>query len=109
MTTDYRKRAEEFVEHYSCEDPWYSCHEAGGCNDEITECDCGYESKLEKLTAAFQQIAQESRREENYACAKLIEEDSYVRTLGVRRINFTIDAAKAIRSRMIGPEPMEEK
>lgn len=114
MTIDYRKRAEEFVEHYSCEDSWYSCPEAGGCNDSITECDCGYESKLEKLSAAFQQVAQEARQKAIDECFKIIK--SYLveqKTIYENVVSYAFsnpeDILKDIKNRMIGPEPMEEK
>lgn len=76
MTRNYRKRAEEFWNSYGVKIP------------------------TERLEREFKEVAREARQQENEACAKLIEDDSYVRTLGVRRINFTMDAAKAIRSRM---------
>lgn len=110
MTQNYRKRAEEFVEHYSCEDTWYSCPKSGeGCANEAagTECDCGYEYKISKLQNTFQQIAQEARREENEACAKIALRHQFKKNTEVYYAGAEI--AHHIRSRMIGPEPMEEK
>lgn len=74
MTQDYRKRAEKFFSHYSCEDPWYSCpkSEEGCLNESVgTECDCGYEDKISKLQNTFQQVAQEAVLEKDKEIERL--------------------------------------
>lgn len=97
MTQDYRKRAEEFI--LSLGDPHMS--------DKMRIC-----GSPEKLAEAFQQIAQESRREENEACAKIAYKcgentaDTKYR-FGIIIASWLI--SETIRSRMIGPEPMEYK
>lgn len=92
MTQDYRKRAEEFI--LSLGDPHMS--------DKMRIC-----GSPEKLAEAFQQIAQESRREENEACAKIALRHQFKKNTEVYYAGAEI--AHHIRSRMIGPEPMEEK
>lgn len=45
---------EEIMGHYYCEDPWYSCPLApeGTARDDVTECDCGLEERVNKLLDA---------------------------------------------------------
>lgn len=97
MITDYRKQAEDLILSL-------------GITGEIR-----IAGEIERLAEAFQQIAQEARREENEALIKIINgTDLGDENLKEQEVVWAIndikeDFIKAIRSRMIGPEPMEEK
>lgn len=93
MITDYRKQAEDLILSL-------------GITGEIR-----IAGEIERLAEAFQQIAQEARREENEACAKICDGDPDMIeiTFYNGKSNKISSNAKAIRARMIGPEPMEEK
>lgn len=89
MTPDYRKRAEEFIIK-----PW---------DPRWVE-----DADVTDLMAAFQQVAQEARREENEACAQAAENSCSQLTVNYNAKVWEVSktavrvAAKAIRSRMEG-------
>lgn len=104
MIKDYRKRAEELILSL-------------GITGEIR-----IAGEIERLAEAFKQIAQEARQEENEACAKILIKQAgdnnskamncpnkNLREIYLDHANVAKEIAKAIRSRMIVPEPMEEK
>lgn len=92
MTQDYRKRAEDLWAYFRQQEP--------------------REYELDRLVSVFKEIANEARREENEACAKIADKcgentaDTKYR-FGIIIASWLI--SETIRSRMIGPEPMEEK
>lgn len=98
MTQNYRKRAEDILN--------------GILQNQIFLTGI---STVDTLIEAFKQIAQEARREENEALIKIINgTDLGDENLKEQEVVWAIndikeDFIKAIRSRMIGPEPMEEK
>lgn len=88
MTKDYRKRAEEMF----------------GTHPHCDRCDCPQEDVLNDVEKAFQQVAQEARRE---AFEEALSEIEIFKDVLSLHHYSRIDSR--IRSRMIGPEPMENK
>ncbi len=100
-----RKRCEELVTHYYCEDPWYSCPKAeDGCANDAagTECDCGYEGRVQKLIALYA----DGQRDGMEECKRLISTHHapfhwYFEWL-VKKINAKLDEIRQAAGEVTG-------
>jgi len=104
MTQNYRKRAEEFLSYMK-----------SSFIDSNRFFPITYGELVSDIENEVKQVAQEARREENESFIKVIKETNLGdESLMEQEVLWAIDDIKeafikAIRSRMIGPEPMEEK
>lgn len=95
MITDYRKQAQELIEELS---NYTDVEWDNNCSET-------YISVTDIAEKYLKQISKEARLEENEACVRTI----FLEAKWEIDPKIYEDLAQSIRSRMIGPEPMEEK